>query len=37
MINVDARDRESAKGALVRITEFALSQLAGLAPQVQPV
>ncbi|HEU5455689.1 MAG TPA: ATP/GTP-binding protein [Nocardioides sp.] len=30
MMNVDARDRESAKHALVRITEFALTQLAGV-------
>lgn len=30
MITVDARDRESAKHALVRITEFALTQLAGV-------
>jgi uncharacterized protein len=38
MINVDARDRESAKGALVRITEFALTQLAGVSSDVpQPV
>lgn len=29
VITVDARNRESAKQALVRITEFALSQLAG--------
>jgi signal recognition particle receptor subunit beta len=31
MMNVDARDRESAKHALVRITEFALMQLAAPA------
>jgi signal recognition particle receptor subunit beta len=31
MMNVDARDRESAKHALVRITEFALLQLAAPA------
>ena len=30
MMNVDARDRESAKHALVRITEFALTKLAGV-------
>jgi hypothetical protein len=30
MMNVDARDRESAKHALVRITEFALTQLAAV-------
>ena len=30
VITVDARDRESAKQALVRITEFALTQLAGV-------
>ena len=28
IISVDARDRESAKGALVRITEYALSDCA---------
>jgi signal recognition particle receptor subunit beta len=31
VIEVDARDRESAKKALVRITEFALTQLTGVA------
>ncbi|MDR6863669.1 ATP/GTP-binding protein [Phycicoccus sp. 3266] len=31
VITVDARDRESAKQALVRITEFALTQLTGVA------
>jgi signal recognition particle receptor subunit beta len=31
VITVDARDRESAKHALVRITEFALTQLTGVA------
>jgi signal recognition particle receptor subunit beta len=31
MMTVDARDRESAKHALVRITEFALMQLAAPA------
>jgi signal recognition particle receptor subunit beta len=31
VIEVDARDRESAKRALVRITEFALTQLTGVA------
>ncbi len=31
VITVDARDRESAKRALVRITEFALTQLTGVA------
>jgi signal recognition particle receptor subunit beta len=31
VITVDARDRESAKRALVRITEFALTQLAGVS------
>ncbi len=31
VIEVDARDRESAKQALVRITEFALTQLTGVA------
>ncbi|KRF29212.1 ATP/GTP-binding protein [Phycicoccus sp. Soil802] len=30
VIEVDARDRESAKQALVRITEFALTQLTGV-------
>ena len=30
MMTVDARDRESAKHALVSITEFALTQLAGV-------
>jgi hypothetical protein len=30
MMTVDARNRESAKQALVRITEFALTQLAGV-------
>ena len=30
VIEVDARDRESAKHALVRITEFALTQLTGV-------
>jgi signal recognition particle receptor subunit beta len=36
IITVDARERESAKGALVRITEFALTQLAGLRAERQP-
>jgi signal recognition particle receptor subunit beta len=27
IINIDARDRESAKGALVRVTEYALERL----------
>ena len=36
IITVDARDRESAKGALVRITEFALTQLAMLQAERQP-
>ena len=31
VITVDARDRESAKHALVRITEFALTQLTGVS------
>ena len=31
IITVDARDRESAKHALVRITEFALTQLSNVA------
>ncbi len=31
VITVDARERESAKQALVRITEFALTQLTGVA------
>ncbi len=31
VITVDARDRESAKRALVRITEFALTQLTSVA------
>ena len=34
VITVDARDRESAKRALVRITEFALTQLSDLAASV---
>jgi signal recognition particle receptor subunit beta len=34
VITVDARDRESAKLALVRITEFALTQLSGVATPV---
>lgn len=36
MMTVDARDRESAKHALVRITEFALMQLAGVSAEVVP-
>ena len=31
IISVDARDRESAKQALVRVTEYALEQLTGRA------
>jgi hypothetical protein len=31
MIEVDARDRESCKRALIRITEFSLEQLTALA------
>ena len=34
VITVDARDRESAKRALVRITEFALTQLTDMAASV---
>ena len=34
VITVDARDRESAKRALVRITEFALTQLSDMAASV---
>jgi uncharacterized protein len=34
VITVDARDRESAKRALVRITEFALTQLSGVPAPV---
>jgi hypothetical protein len=34
VITVDARDRESAKRALVRITEFALTQLSDMATSV---
>jgi signal recognition particle receptor subunit beta len=37
LISVDARDRESAKRALVRITEFALTRLAGVSPQKMEV
>ncbi len=29
MIEIDARDRESAKQALIRITEYSLEQLTG--------
>ncbi len=36
IITVDARERESAKGALVRITEFALTQLAAMQVERQP-
>jgi hypothetical protein len=36
MMTVDARDRESAKHALVRITEFALMQLAGASANAVP-
>ena len=34
IMTVDARDRESAKGALVRVTEFALQQLTRAAAAV---
>lgn len=36
MMTVDARDRESAKHALVRITEFALMQLASASANAVP-
>jgi signal recognition particle receptor subunit beta len=36
IITVDARDRESAKGALVRITEFALTRLGMMQVERQP-
>ena len=36
IITVDARDRESAKQALVRVTEFSLMQLAAAAQQGVP-
>ena len=36
IITVDARNRESAKQALVRITEFSLMQLAAAAQQGVP-
>ena len=32
MIRIDARDRESAKGALIRVTEYALERLASQVP-----
>ncbi|GGD26338.1 ATP-binding protein [Nocardioides daphniae] len=32
MIRIDARDRESAKGALIRVTEYALERMASQIP-----
>ncbi|QCX27458.1 GTP-binding protein [Nocardioides jishulii] len=32
MIRIDARDRESAKGALIRVTEYALERMASQLP-----
>ena len=32
MMRIDARDRDSAKSSLIRVTEYALERLAGIVP-----